>query len=251
MLTVKIDAGKAFQNVIHPVKKKAGFALADAMNKTMELIKKDQSTAIQASTRLKANRYTVNSPRIKFASRKVADFKKESKLFYAGYMADLTRKGGGTVEPHEGADYIYNPINFARGGFKQARRQPTVRSKRISKAIREAQTGKSQFFVGIPKGKKFGNPTGRNKSHNSRYFGLWKRIGKGGLVTRGKNKGAPRGKIKMMVRMDKKTRHQQELFNAEQLALKTFNREFKRNLNASLNRALKGSGYKGGAVNII
>lgn len=236
MITVKVSSDNAFKHLLDPVKKHASYALADAINKTMEKIKKDQSQAIQKNTKIKANRYTLNSPRIKFASRKRAFKNKDARLYYTDYMAVLTNEGGGTVEPHKDSKRLYNPVKYKT----KAGRQPSLGSKKISRGIAESQDSKSKFFVGVPKGKKYAD-----KSSSSPYFGLWKRVGKGGLVSRGKNKGNARGKLQFLVQMNKKQRHQERLFDAEQLAVASFNKRFKRQLTASFGKALSRSSYKG------
>lgn len=221
MITAKLNIDGFKKNLAEPLKQQVPFAISHAINKTMSAVRKDQIKKMDIVFDGGAVAYTKKSPHVAYSDKRdltsVLFFPKEF-----GYMHSVIK--GGTVTPRN--KKLVEPA-FTGG---KAALALTKRGKNIpNKFLQNKKENSSRFFVGIPKG----------RPNSDSYYGLWKRIGKGGKSKRGKS----RGKLKLILSLAKSSREQKPIFHSADYAMEEFNKRFFRQVPISFRYAAR-SGQK-------
>lgn len=219
MYTFKLDIDKFKADIQEPLKKQAPFAVSHAINKTMAASRKDQQKEMQRYFDGGATRWTLGGVRVLYSNKRNL----YSVLYYnhdRPYMEQMIY--GGTVTPTK-KKLVQPTFGSTKKPNARLNKFGNLPNKYLSKKAKD-----DKFFVGIPRGR-----TGQ------KYYGLWRRYGRGGYTKKGK----ARGTLKMLVSMEKTSRKQQTVFPADDIAMKFFMDRFYRQLPASFRYAAR-SGKK-------
>lgn len=211
MLTARLDTDVFYKTLAEPLQRHIPFAISHALNRTMREVRKDQQAQMHRYFDNKPNRYTKSAPQVDFSSKRHL----ETLLYYgdrAAYVKTLIR--GGTVVAQKRK--LIEPVGSG-----------TNKAGRLSKSYIKRNKDKPRFFIGIPRG----------RPDDQRYYGVWRRYGKGGYTKAGK----PRGRLKLMVSMKQNQRHQDAIFPSGELAAIAFQKRIYRQIPASFRYAFRTS----------
>jgi len=192
------------------------FAMSHAMNMTMKGTLQQLKVNLDDKIEGGATRFTKTGMSFVASSKRdlhsVLYFKPDryymEEVIHGGTKKATKATGGVLPEPIAGGTKTNKFGNFPRGKITKLR-------------------GNKQYFVGRPKG--FPNAP----------IGVWRRYGKGGLYKNGK----PRGRIKLMISLDRSVRKQKMTYDmsahAEQIYLSRFDRQFAWSYRRAVNSRIK------------